>query len=64
MPEADNGESASILLGGIESLANAGSFSSQVHSIGPTLFYNPAAEEEGEGPNDDDNDQALENRTV
>src|SRR5262245_51815300 len=37
------------MFGEIESLANAGSFDSQVHSLGPTLFYNPAAEEEGEG---------------
>jgi hypothetical protein len=42
------------MFGGIESLANAGSFNDQVHSIGPTLFYNPAAEEEGEGKNGDD----------
>jgi hypothetical protein len=42
------------MFGGIESLANAGSFNDQVHSIGPTLFYNPAAEEEGEGSNGDE----------
>jgi hypothetical protein len=28
------------MFGEIEDLANAGSFNSQVHSIGPTLFYN------------------------
>ena len=42
------------MFGGIELLADAGSFNDQVHSIGPTLFYNPAAEEEGEGESGDD----------
>jgi hypothetical protein len=40
------------MFGEIESLVDAGSFNDQVHSIGPTLFYNPAAEEEGEGDDD------------
>jgi hypothetical protein len=42
------------MFGEIESLINSGSFDDQVHSIGPTLFFNPAAEEEGELQNDDD----------
>jgi hypothetical protein len=44
------------MFGEVESLADSGSFNDQVHSIGPTLFYNPAAEEEGEGQNGDDNE--------
>ena len=42
------------MFGGIESLANAGSFNDQVHSLGPTLFSNPAAEEEGDEARGDD----------
>src|SRR5262245_43957843 len=34
------------MFGEIEDLANAGPFSTQVHSIGPTLFYNFGGEEE------------------
>jgi hypothetical protein len=35
------------MFGEIEDLSNAGSFDDQPHSIGPTLFYNPA-EDTGE----------------
>jgi len=40
------------MFGEIEDLSNAGSFNDQVHSIGPTLFYNP-------GGNDDDVDEKI-----
>ncbi len=34
------------MFGEIEDLANAGPFNSQVHSIGPTLFYNFGGDED------------------
>ena len=37
------------MFGEIEDLANAGSFDDQTHSIGPTLFWNPSGDDEGEG---------------
>src|SRR6476660_8284052 len=46
------------MFGEIEDLANAGSFENQVHSIGPTLFWQPGGggEEAGDvGEGDDDN---------
>jgi len=43
------------MFGEIEDLSNAGSFDDQNHSIGPTLFYNPAGDDdEGESGDDDD----------
>jgi hypothetical protein len=36
------------MFGEIEDLANAGSFSDQSHSIGPTIFYSPTDEEEND----------------
>ena len=36
------------MFGEIEDLANAGSFDDQNHSIGPTLFYHPGVDDEGE----------------
>jgi hypothetical protein len=51
------------MFGGIEDLANAGSFNQQNHSIGPTLFWNPGEkEEEGgekEGKEDKDNEKVA-----
>ncbi len=44
------------MFGEIEELAHSGSFDDQSHSIGPTLFYNPGADDEdvgGEGDEDD-----------
>ena len=38
------------MFGEIEDLSNAGSFNDQQHSIGPTLFFNPAGDDD-----DDDN---------
>jgi hypothetical protein len=45
------------MFGEIEDLANAGSFNDQVHSIGPTLFYNPGdiGESDEARANGDDN---------
>ena len=42
------------MFGEIEDLANAGPFNSQVHSLGPTLFYNFGGDEdEAKGGNDE-----------
>jgi hypothetical protein len=48
------------MFGGIDDLANAGSFNDQNHSIGPTLFWNPGSEEEEAkgGDGDEDNNKA------
>jgi hypothetical protein len=49
------------MFGEIEDLANAGPFNSQVHSMGPTLFYNfgrdqgAAKGEDAKAGEDDDN---------
>jgi len=49
------------MFGGIEDLANAGSFNQQNHSIGPTLFWHPGDNEEEsngkEGKGDADSDK-------
>ena len=47
------------MFGGIDDLANAGSFNDQNHSIGPTLFWNPGSEEEEAkgGDGDEDNNK-------
>lgn len=50
------------MFGEMESLANAGAFNDQVHSIGPTLFYKPGAEEESEvqpGGNGNEDEKAA-----
>ena len=42
------------MFGEIEDLANAGPFNSQVHSLGPTVFYNFGGDEdEAKGGNED-----------
>ena len=41
------------MFGEIEDLSHAGSFNDQPHSIGPTLFYNPAEHAEGEDGHND-----------
>jgi len=49
------------MFGEIEDLSNSGPFDEQVHSIGPTLFYNPNAEDDnvgGEGDDDEEDDVA------
>ncbi len=46
------------MFGEIEDLSNAGSFDDQPHSIGPTLFYNPGEEEDGEGGENGDRGEA------
>jgi hypothetical protein len=47
------------MFGEIEDLANAGPFNSQVHSIGPTLFYNFGGDEdEAKGSEEDKNGEA------
>jgi len=46
------------MFGEIEDLSNSGPFDDQVHSIGPTLFYNPSGEDDnvgGEGDDDEEN---------
>jgi hypothetical protein len=48
------------MFGEIEDLANAGPFNSQVHSVGPTLFYKFGGEDEANGGNDEGN--AHENK--
>jgi hypothetical protein len=48
------------MFGEIEDLANAGSFNDQSHSLGPTLFYNPGGDDEGEGEGGDDDDKVAE----
>jgi hypothetical protein len=49
------------MFGGIDDLANAGTFNDQNHSIGPTLFWNPGSEEEEAkgGDGDEDNNKPL-----
>jgi hypothetical protein len=42
------------MFGEIEDLANAGSFNDQVHSIGPTLFYNVGGDNDDAKGGDDD----------
>ncbi|HUU66573.1 MAG TPA: hypothetical protein VMW57_04725 [Methyloceanibacter sp.] len=45
------------MFGEIEDLSNSGPFESQNHSIGPTLFYNPGADDDdvgGQGDEDED----------
>src|SRR5262249_36562654 len=44
------------MFGEIEDLANAGPFNSQVHSIGPTLFYNFGGEEDEDKGDDQERD--------
>jgi hypothetical protein len=44
------------MFGEIEDLANAGSFDDQNHSIGPTLFWNPGADEDDEGKEADEDE--------
>lgn len=46
------------MFGEIEDLSNAGSFDDQIHSIGPTLFYNPGEDDDEGGANGDDNTAA------
>lgn len=47
------------MFGEIEDLSNAGSFDDQAHSLGPTLFYNPGVEKQGDGENGDDDDEVA-----
>ena len=47
------------MFGEIEDLSNAGSFDDQAHSLGPTLFYNPGEEKQGDGENGDDDDEVA-----
>ena len=51
------------MFGEIEDLANAGPFNSQVHSIGPTLFYKFGGEEnEAKGGGDDEGEAKAHDR--
>lgn len=47
------------MFGEIDDLANAGSWKDQNHSIGPTLFWNPGGDDEGEGKEGADNDEKV-----
>jgi len=49
------------MFGEIEDLANAGSFNDQVHSIGPTLFYNPGDDDDEEVGDIGESDEARAN---
>jgi hypothetical protein len=52
------------MFGEIEDLANAGSFQDQLHSIGPTLFWNPSAEaEEADDVREADEDDNEKGKT-
>jgi hypothetical protein len=42
------------MFGEIEDLANAGPFNSQIHSIGPTLFYNFGSNDDEANGSDDE----------
>jgi len=51
------------MFGEIEDLANAGPFNSQVHSIGPTLFYNFGADnDDAKGGDDEGNGKASDDK--
>jgi len=51
------------MFGEVEDLANAGPFNSQVHSIGPTLFYKFGGEEnEAKGGGDDEGEAKAHDR--
>ena len=51
MTSLSDGAWASRCSGESNRSSNAGSFNEQIHSIGPTLFYNPGGGEEEEGSN-------------